>query len=674
MPPERITIRPPSGPSPPLTRDGLREELQESLRRELAGIEDQLRKGLQQELRQFLQVFEVWSGSLTRAPSYSACTPLPGNSLSGFISGQTPVAQEGASGCTPTPNGCTPTTIAEQTRRVVPPAPLSASAIAPAPPMPWMLSLPTPPWMNPTTGQLENSHEWTVRPMRGFRATETTRRHARTPSKRKQNDLQKRIGPSDKADKWNKRLFSTTSAVNRQQDAPDHQADQTWATKVSSDLRWETEQPPIAPQVPATDEGDNRQGEEQVQAFNPPPEDNPGEKPSGAASSVPRFPMSTRLARVVDSHYFDYGAGCVVLLNAAVIGVQTEYMCRNRSEPSPPGFNAPEIFFFVLFAAELILRMMTYGRDYLLGEGWQFNMFDMLVVVAQCLEIILRIIEPRHTTLNFVFTRVIRLLWMIRIVRTARVLHLIGELRTMTSCVICSLQCLFWTAVLLLLVVYIAAVVFTQIVSIYLENNQDEELERYFGTLGSSVFVLFQSFTGGVDWRDVTTPLVNKISVIMGPVFMLYISFMLFAVLNIVTGVFVETALRNAKDDKDYFMINNVRELLINTEGDKKGYLRWSDFESQLDSLQMKEYFKAIDVDLSEARNLYTLLDRDKTDHVDAEEFFKGCLDLRGPAKALDLALLMHEVRVIGKRLATHVRSTENRGAGEAPHSEISAE
>jgi len=124
--------------------------------------------------------------------------------------------------------------------------------------------------------------------------------------------------------------------------------------------------------------------------------------------------------------------------------------------------------------------------------------------------------------------------------------------------------------------------------------------------------------------------------------------------LNVITGVFVESALRRAHEDKDALMIENVREIFLNIKGDMDGKLTLANFEKQAEASAMLEYFKAIDVDPSEARGLFRLLDRDGSDTIDAEEFFCGCLRLRGPAKALDLALVEHQVKELSRNFQRH--------------------
>merc|ERR1711920_359794 len=105
--------------------------------------------------------------------------------------------------------------------------------------------------------------------------------------------------------------------------------------------------------------------------------------------------------------------------------------------------------------------------------------------------------------------------------------------------------------------------------------------------------------------------------------------------------------------DTDAFMIENITELFTppgSKSGELLGELTWEDFESRLEHPRMREYFKAIDVHPSDAKGVFRLLDLDDSGSIDANEFLSGCLRLRGNAKALDVAVLMHEVRRLASR------------------------
>lgn len=73
--------------------------------------------------------------------------------------------------------------------------------------------------------------------------------------------------------------------------------------------------------------------------------------------------------------------------------------------------------------------------------------------------------------------------------------------------------------------------------------------------------------------------------------------------------------------------------------------ITWEDFQASLDTKEMKELFNAIDLDISEAHCVFKILDLDDDGTLDADEFLSGCLRLRGPAKTLDVLVLMREIR-----------------------------
>lgn len=248
--------------------------------------------------------------------------------------------------------------------------------------------------------------------------------------------------------------------------------------------------------------------------------------------------------------------------------------------------------------------------------------------------------------------------------RIIRILRLIGELRAIVSSIMGSMKSLAWTLALLFLLVYVFGVYFTQIVLDYRVALQEEiktgsramqtsdyELDKYFGSLGKSILSLYQSITGGVDWSALSSPLIEQISVLLGFIFAFFIAFGVLALLNVVTGVFVEAALKSARDDKDDYMMNHVRDMLKDFSED----IDLTRFKEMLVNPQMQEFFKAIDVDISEAESVFHLLDADESGTISLDEFMNGCLSLRGNAKALNLSILLHETRVFSQ----NVRSIE---------------
>lgn len=383
-------------------------------------------------------------------------------------------------------------------------------------------------------------------------------------------------------------------------------------------------------------------------------------------------PTSGRVVRVLDDPVFDMVIAILIVLNGVTIGVQTEYMATNLTEDVPAGLRAVEISFCVAFTGELLLRILVEGRYFAYGKDWAWNMFDSLVVMLQLMEEAMGIItaapgrDRAHT--NFSFMRIFRVLRLIRIVRVLRVLRLIGELRLIVTSIASSMRHLFWTVMLLILMIYTLSVGFTQLVLDHrLPPSNEEvaaEMTACWSSIGRSSLTLFESITGGMDWDVAIRPLARNIHVLLAPLFCLYIAFTLLALMNVVTGVFVENAIDSANRDKERYLVQTARELFERADPDGAGVITWSEFERQLARPALQEYLKGMGVDTVSAKGLFKILDLDNSGAIDAEELITGTLRLRGHAKAIDLAALIYESRRTSRRLQQHMRNMERCTAG----------
>jgi hypothetical protein len=172
---------------------------------------------------------------------------------------------------------------------------------------------------------------------------------------------------------------------------------------------------------------------------------------------------------------------------------------------------------------------------------------------------------------------------------------------------------------------------------------------------------LFQAVTGGCDWRDLSD-LLCQISPIACGVFYAYISLMVFAILNILTGICVNTANKAADDDMDLctedMLQHNVnivrlREILVgkktngsssSLESDTEGKLTWPQLKVHLGEPIVRAYFKKIDLEPWQLRSFFTLLKVDDEEpEVDIDQFIRGCMRLRCNVKNIDLMAALHE-------------------------------
>uniref|UniRef100_A0A7S0B6C9 EF-hand domain-containing protein n=1 Tax=Pyrodinium bahamense TaxID=73915 RepID=A0A7S0B6C9_9DINO len=356
---------------------------------------------------------------------------------------------------------------------------------------------------------------------------------------------------------------------------------------------------------------------------------------------------------LVEHPAFEYTCGIFVILNAVTLGIETNYQVTHRSQHIPKILSASEAWFCVLFTAEQALRLGAHGSRFFTMKGWTWNLFDLLVVSLQLMEQATHWLTVANISMDISIVRMCRVLRLIRITRLIRVVRLVHELRTLVASIMGSFKSLAWTLLLLMIVIYSCSVLFTQVVLDALDHEvpHAEDLDRWFGSLARTALTLFESILGGLSWEEAVQPLYLGVSPGVAIVFCFYVAFCVFALMNVVTGVFVEKAMQTAQDHKDMYLANHISELFFSTVEGGTEHITWEIFSEKMNSPDMQEYFKAINVDPAEAYGLFQLLDTDGNGGVDCEEIVNGLLRLRGNARALELSLLMSETARIYQHL-----------------------
>lgn len=359
--------------------------------------------------------------------------------------------------------------------------------------------------------------------------------------------------------------------------------------------------------------------------------------------------IRARARWLLSQQWFDMMIGACIILNSIIIGIQADWNVRNISVPEPEGFGVSEKIFAVIFTGELLLRIVGLGfRRFYCGPDWKWALFDTVVVSLQLFDEIITLAVGDDSAAgsqgNLGFMRVVRVLRLLRILRLVRILQFVNELRTMVMSVASSMRSLVWTLVLMLLMMYIIGVYLCQMIA---DSGAEDatiltkDLVDFYGNLPRAVLSLYQAMTGGVDWNDLSLPL-EPISPIMSLIFALYIAFAVLAMMNVVTGVFVESALGSAREDREREVIHAVRKIFNMGDQNKNGVLSWNEFAATLEDPLNMRYFNTIGINSSEARGLFNLLDADDSGSISVQEFIQGCLRLRGQAKAIDLATLIY--------------------------------
>jgi len=383
--------------------------------------------------------------------------------------------------------------------------------------------------------------------------------------------------------------------------------------------------------------------------------------------------------KIVASHNFELVFGLAILSNALLIGVEVEYTSSRKLADAPIAFKVVQHLYAITFLVELVFRGLSESWSFFTGRHLLWNYLDLLICLFSLWEFALDaslIIggsesNPRSTNMSNVrIIRLVRITRLIRITRISRLMRFIKALRTLVYSIIVTLKSLVWALLLIMLLIYVFGIFFTQTVldSGYSGFEDSYLIYKYWGTLGLSMTTLFKSVSGGVSWEDAVDPL-DSISWLLIVVFYIYISFAYFAVLNVVTGVFCQSALESAQRDQDMLMqqimankqnhVKKVKELFQDIDCDNSGFITLQELESRMEDAAVQAYFNSLELDVHDAWTFFKLLDTDEGHTIEIEEFIMGCMRLRGPAKALDVARIMHENQLISNHLTSFMHFVE---------------
>jgi len=170
---------------------------------------------------------------------------------------------------------------------------------------------------------------------------------------------------------------------------------------------------------------------------------------------------------------------------------------------------------------------------------------------------------------------------------------------------------------------------------------------------------LFMSICGGIDWREAWQALYD-IHWLYSCLFIFYIFFMMFGVLNVVIATFVEGASMISRQDRELVTqseldrkteeSNNIRRFFHDADAENSGGLSWEEFETYLRRDHVQAYFQSFQLDVSQAHTLFRLLDVDGSNCVEIDEFVEGCMRMRGQARSIDVHILLYETELMIKR------------------------
>ncbi|WP_102106596.1 ion transporter [Oceaniglobus roseus] len=220
--------------------------------------------------------------------------------------------------------------------------------------------------------------------------------------------------------------------------------------------------------------------------------------------------LRQRLARWIEGPAFTNTILAVILLNAALLGLETSDVVMDRTGPLIPVLDS---LCLVIFVIELALKLFAQGARFF-RNGW--NLFDSVIVGVS--------LVPGAQTLS-----VLRAL---RILRLFRVLSVAPSLRRVVEGFITALPGMASVFVLMALIFYIGAVMATTLFA--------QSFPEWFGDLGRSAYSLFQIMTLESWSMGIVRP-VMEVYPYAWAFFVPFIVVTTFAVVNLLVGLIVNS-------------------------------------------------------------------------------------------------------------------------------------
>jgi len=201
---------------------------------------------------------------------------------------------------------------------------------------------------------------------------------------------------------------------------------------------------------------------------------------------------------------------------------------------------------------------------------------------------------------------------------------------------------------ILMLLVYISGVFFMhgataeriRLISIEGDEKQQKDLEMWWGGLFRSMLSLYESILGGVDWDGIVKPL-GHISAVWPAVFMVYIVFAALCIMNVITGIFVQSALNDADRQKDQNFRVHATSALDAIGGESK--ICHDDYVLLVQDQHFRRHMQALGIEASEAMSLFYFLD-DGSSLIDKETLLAGLIRLRAGARFIDVLTLLNNI------------------------------
>lgn len=229
-----------------------------------------------------------------------------------------------------------------------------------------------------------------------------------------------------------------------------------------------------------------------------------------------------------------------------------------------------------------------------------------------------------------------------------------AEFRVIIDTLMMSFRGLVWSMLLVAGIIFAGAMLMSGVAIGALDDDQIELksriwlYERFGNLVRASYSMLEVTFTSG--WITYARPLIWDISFIYVWLMLPYVICVNFAVMKVVSALFLKQTLAVAAKDEEKKRIalqeerkrfaSELEEFFVDADTSKNGAISIEEFETMLSHDNVLEHFADLGLEIEEAVTLFTMLAQEDGE-ADYDEFVKACLKMRNGAQVIDIWMCM---------------------------------
>ena len=225
------------------------------------------------------------------------------------------------------------------------------------------------------------------------------------------------------------------------------------------------------------------------------------------------------LKNILESRIFISFITAVIIINAFTLGLETS---ANITSKYGLILSLVDTLALTIFTLELIGKLLVYRFNFF-KDGW--NVFDFIIVAVSLI--------PASGPFS--------VLRAFRIFRTLRLLSIVPSMRRIIQAIFISIPGILSVGTIIILIFYISSVLTT--------NFFGNSFYEWFGTIGNSMYTLFQIMTLESWSMGIVRPVMKEYPL----AWLFFVPFILittFAILNLFIGIIVDAMQQISSDDK----------------------------------------------------------------------------------------------------------------------------